>query len=246
MRALTAPNVQAISLRDGVLALGRSAKAKVPVLARPDPGLLARYFINPSGEARDAIGLGVIDRGDEFTERLFLLYAGLVAHFDSTGRPWQFFCNGSFADAAVAEQFAHRLGGRSGLVAARPRSPQELVNLVTSYRSIISCRLRSLIVAASFRVPAVGILWDSKIGEFLASIERSASCASVNDHADVVLAKFLQSEAEGYDEDLLESLALCSWNGLVEDVTAALKVDAKGSPLQPLPKSGRRPPMPRR
>lgn len=225
-RGLGEQNVRAISLRDGGFeALGRN----ISVTARPDPAFLAPLVYSASSTL-DVIGLGVIDRGSEFNAALFSLYRDLTQSLAKRGREWQFFTNGHEADHVVAKEFSRRIGGRAAEAATRPRSAQELVTLVTSYQSIVSCRLHSLILAASFRVPAVGVSWDPKVDAFLAMIGVPERCVAVKDRYDEVLAKLVKSEVEGYDDDLLDDLALRSWNGLVLDADDALGADSARLP----------------
>lgn len=85
------------------------------------------------------------------------------------------FTNGSPVDqvflSVLAEELA-KLTSAVFRVAERPKTPQELVNLITQCDIVAGHRMHSHITAYSFQIPTVGFAWDSKLNSFFSSVAR--------------------------------------------------------------------------
>ena len=95
-------------------------------------------------------------------------------------------------------------------LAKKPKKPDELISLISSYRIIISLRLHSLITAYSFRVPCIGIAWDDKVRCFFKKIDREQFCFSfTNGYDDIVNAmnRTLSDKDFFYKYSYLEDIA---------------------------------------
>jgi hypothetical protein len=165
-----------------------------PQLVR-DPGLLARdcYPAAPV-PAIDDRPVGVAVTGlDALThhadtsiagagtipsaQNLLSFYRGLVIELSGRGHPVRLLCNGAAEDRAAVEAIASHqavaeLAVRGRVeVAPAPRTGAELAGLVAPCAAIVAHRLHACIVAYSYRVPVVGLSWDSKLDAFFESVD---------------------------------------------------------------------------
>lgn len=234
-RALNSRATVAISSRDDIGAIkllrGRSFPEVIP---RSDPALLARIVDGAGSERGDIVGLGVISQGPSFNEALFVLVKGLVSGLQETGRDWRLFMNGKIADQDLALDFASRLGVEDTMVMTRPTRPRELVELVSSFGSMVACRLHSHIIGAAMGVPSVGISWDPKVDQFFSSIGVPHRSMSVDQPAAVVLAALGEAELHRHNRELIDSQAALSWKDLAADVGDALGLEPRRVPVQAL------------
>lgn len=153
--------------------------AKVEIVY--DPALWADkvYGIDLRGNAR-AIGLGIMAPlayfssisspvGEFCTDRLKALWCATVRQLAREGHAVVLFSNGAPEDQRFAEEIFESIPDASrGAVSLRerPRSPEELVKMISGFKAIVAQRLHAHIVAYAVGVPSVGLIWDSKVKEF--------------------------------------------------------------------------------
>lgn len=90
------------------------------------------------------------------------------------------FTNGAIDDYEFA-CFALRSIGKEKLLEKRPTRPVELVDVIATCEYIISFRLHSLILAAAYDIPSIGLVWDSKVTSFFETIKREEWAIMLND-----------------------------------------------------------------
>lgn len=128
------------------------------------------------------IGLGVLNFADFkahdistrlVTARQWLAYwQKIVAETGGKGLPVEIFTNGNLLD----EEFAWKVyrGHSSGMQqlrkAERPTLPRALAHRISGYRAVIAARYHANILAAVYRVPALGFIWDNKVRYLYQSI----------------------------------------------------------------------------
>lgn len=228
-RSLSAENVVSVTCRDNVEQITRMLDSGWlggdTVQWRPDPALLAATVYAPRSRIdHDIVGIGVIDISPEFESKLFLLVQSLVSELELQGRKWLLFTNGQAGDVRVAADFAQRLGRGERGVAPRPEEASSLVELVGSFAAIVSCRLHSLILAASLNVPSIGVSWDGKVAEFMRSIGCPERSVGVDIQIDRLMELFRQAELTGYDREEINRQAELSRAGLIADIDHALMI----------------------
>ena len=79
------------------------------------------------------------------------------------------FCNGIKSDYLIGQKILENLNLENIdniYLAKRPTKSKKLINLITSYKAIIAARLHAIIVAVSYNIPAVGLVWNDKLTEF--------------------------------------------------------------------------------
>lgn len=195
-RILKSPNIKSISARDHIdevnelILKDNSLKA----IKTSDPALWTKetYDIIKI-QTRKTIGLGVIHRDDsKFMEKQRKLYKEIILMFESRGLDWELFSNGEIADQDFAYELVQEMNFSKEKVAARKKRPNELVNLIASYNSMISFRLHSHIVATSLRVPSVGMTWDKKVDYFFETFNSEDRCFSVDSNSRDIVNKIIE------------------------------------------------------
>lgn len=135
------------------------------------------YNIQKIGE--DKIGVGIMFSKNHNPIKQVRFWKKIIKHFVENNVQIELFTNGDPYDYAFSEYLLESLGlNPEGLLAPRPTIPEELVQLVSKYKTILSMRLHSLILAYSFKIPAVSISWDKKVSEFNQKVGQTKYCFS--------------------------------------------------------------------
>ncbi len=194
---LNAPSVQPILCRDPAL-LSESvygAQTRAAPRARPligvgvmDPATLALHADAQTFRARDVLKFWVD------------LVHGLLAH----GYDVRLFTNGSRSDDVVMRDVANttrRAAPDRVEIADRPVRPRELVAAIAACDGVIAHRLHANIVAYAYRIPHIGLGWDSKLGAFFESVDRANyAFTAVAPAPGEVVAALASTLDEGVDE----------------------------------------------
>ena len=104
---------------------------------------------------------------EQFSELWVSIYSNLVQR----GYKCKLFTNGASDDYEYAKSIATRIGDNS-VMEDRPNTVKQLVNTISGYKGIIATRMHSAIIAYSYGIPAVGIVWNNKQVMFGESIGR--------------------------------------------------------------------------
>lgn len=206
-QALRLENVGYVSCRDDVELVNRWCRGEVAVPAS-DPALWAADVFNTvKGSPSDTVGLGVMLASSLNPLRTFHFWQKLIRCLLREGIRFQLFTNGSEADMAFARAVLTRLpelAGREGdYLCPVPRTPEELVRQIAGFRSLISFRLHSHIIAASLDIPGIAIVWDEKLRFFFRQIGHPERCFTTADPPQALIAALRRAETEGYDQMLL-------------------------------------------
>ena len=177
------PCVRGISVRDDTELLKSSyltGKQKAyPVI---DPAVWCGQTypdIVPAGSGH--IGLGVArerlfcDYGHEDIDGEYMLnfWKELVYKLEENGYKWKLFTNGLNSDEEFAERVLDYIGHGEKLPQAM--NSRELVCDIASFDGVIAQRMHSGIIAYSFGIPVVGLVWNDKMkfwGERIGCKER--------------------------------------------------------------------------
>lgn len=207
-RTLTAKNVRWVSCRDDAALVNRwcGRELAVPV---SDPALWAAavYRIQKNPLA-DRVGLGIM-YADSLNPRTILrFWRRLIRRMERDQTPWKLFTNGSDDDVAFARHLLASMPELSGpeeqYLCPAPRRPEELVQLISGFRSLISFRLHSHIIACSLDIPTVAIAWDRKLPFFAQKIGCPERCLTVNAAPEQVLTALARAEQTGYDRNAIQ------------------------------------------
>lgn len=177
-----------------------------------DPGLWAAdvYHVNKKQSA-GPIGLGIMYPGSIPMGKAVRFWKRLICLLNKNGVRWQIFTNGDNRDQLFASYILDQIPSltkeqRDSCCAAPPENAEGLVRQISGYRSIVSFRLHSHIIAASLQVPSVAVVWDDKLREFFGLFDREKYCLSVSDSPEKVLETLREVEQSGWPEEKILQL----------------------------------------
>lgn len=205
--ALNLPCVKGISVRDDYTAMRDYYISNPDILVSSvfDPATWsAQVYPRLSQPTFRHVGLGVVreglfaDYGFPEINREFQLdfWRDVVSRLEADGYTWEIFTNGVGDDEIFAQEVLSYIG--HGKKALRPAEPAQLVNTICSYEVIIACRMHTNILAHTFSVPSVGLVWNDKLafwGEKIGHGDRFLRPAQMQ--PEYVVNKAIQAAAEG-------------------------------------------------
>ena len=229
-KALTGPLVCHVSCRDNVALVNRWCGREIAV-PTADPALWeSRVYGITRDDLSQTVGLGVMLAQTAPLSAAFRFWRRLIRLMNRRGISWKLFTNGSEADTAFARQLLASLpecrGKEAALLCPPPQSPEALVRTVAQFRSLISFRLHSHIIACSLGIPTVGMVWDSKLPFFFEKIRCPERCLRVSAGPERALEALARAEAGGYCQEWIDALRETSR----ADLYAALAPYTPGEP----------------
>lgn len=185
----------------------------------PDPGLLAVEMVEKPRETshgqEPTVGVCVTHpvilrrhAGVSFSQvpvQSVSAYRDLGCELVKHGYKVLLFTNGaredqSFLDMVMQDPASADMIASGFLTAApRPRQPTELLDILQPLSAIVAHRLHANIVAYSFRIPHVGLGWDSKVESFFRSVGRDRFLAHGDQGPYEIAACVRAAVAEGID-----------------------------------------------
>ncbi len=172
-----------------------TSKSAFPISLVSDPAVFARdVFMDRNSEkivggVRKKIGLfvfragGFSDNGIRFTRsEQCSLWRELCNQFDELGYDYELLTSGHFADEAVLQYMVDEGYVKKEKCVRNMNTPEQLVEKISSYSGVVSCRLHPSIISFSCNVPSVGLIWNSKVTDFYRHIgypERAVSIDSL-------------------------------------------------------------------
>lgn len=201
--ALEDPWVRLVSTRDDAQLMDRRYFQDRRTVVTCDPALwCAEVYGIQRDEQADTIGLGIMFARSVSTERLIRFWVRLIRALECRGIKWKVFVNGDPGDVCLARHILSRIPELSGreeaCLAPVPARPRELVETISHFRSLISFRLHSHIIAASLGIPTAAVVWDSKLNFFFEKIGCPERCCPMQESPDGILRTLAQAELEGY------------------------------------------------
>ena len=124
----------------------------------------------------------------------------------NSGATWKLFTNGDISDERVVDKLLIELGisyRKSELVLPRAIDAESLIFNITSFKKIISFRLHSHIIAASFGIPSYGFVWDSKVRDFFVKLGIPEQCRDIIEKIDYeTLVKDVKDNLDDIQRDI--------------------------------------------
>lgn len=174
-KTLRNKNILYVSSRDNIDMLKQKymCKSNIEVRKTYDPAIFTRdtYGITKNENSK-IIGLGVMKIGNISEDTLIEFWKGIIEELNRKGYKWQIFCNGNKDDYILSCKVLKKLDMpiEEKYIAERPTLPKQLVETISRYHCLISCRLHSHIVAYSLDIPTIAIVWDEKIKFFFKNL----------------------------------------------------------------------------
>ena len=221
--ALHNDSVIQITTRDGIEHL-RAYAAKdnsksFPIDLVSDPAVYAKQVFNNliKKESRESkkIGLfvfragGFVDNGIPFSRtQQAALWCDLCRRLKKKGYDYELLTSGHFADEAFLKYLIDEGFVQKEKCIQSVNTPEELVGYINSYDAVVTARLHPSIISFSCEVPAVGLIWNSKVKDFYDQIGYSSRAVSTNR---LFQDNYVSSEA------LLDELEKAMQEGVVQD-----------------------------
>ena len=204
---LNSDNVHLISTRDDVEKIEerylRGNKKAVPTY---DPALWTAETYQASGKKLGAVGLGVMYCNEIPVRKLMRFWIRVIKELNRRQIPWKMFCNGSRDDYNLGCYILKKLHlDRDMYLEPCPEVPEMLIHQITSFDALISFRLHSHIIAASYGIPAIALVWDDKLRFFYKHLKHPERCMTVGDSVAEVVDSLERAMKEGYDMELIEA-----------------------------------------
>lgn len=209
-RALSSKAVRYISMRDSESKIQKYCSEKVKKTY--DIALLSseiEKFSTQTEKKENVIGIGFMFYKRDFNEIFQRKVENLIEFFEKKGLRWELFTNGSRADYQKMVEFYSKIQKKKvlyGSISERPVSSEELVRIITKYKSILTCRLHSAIIAYSYAIPTYAIEWSPKIREFYKKINHEERALKVDFDVEKVAEDIVFCEYNASDKKKAEEI----------------------------------------
>lgn len=226
--SLNKPCVKKITTRDDINSLKKYVKNWNKISIAGDSALWARETYNIEDvEKTNIIGIGVIrsnifnDYGINFSEKqLVNTYINIIKKLEEKGYKWQLFCNGAKSDYEMGKIILTTLGLpiEEKYLAPRPQKIIDLIKKIYSYKATISARLHANIIAVSYDIPTIGLVWNNKLkffGERIECPERFLVKEQFT-NANFVITVLENAILNGYNKGVINSLKSKTQKSLYE------------------------------
>jgi len=174
-----------------------------------DPAIwVAEVYDVVAAEASDFVGIGVsspaevrryLETGEEMHSSPLNFWEEVVLGVLSRGKKPVIFTNGAAYDEAFKQKFVTFFQNKhpeiSLSVSPRPRTPRELVTLLSSFSAVASHRLHANIICYALGIHSVGISWDAKLKSFFATSDRLDCCLASNISPTELVSLLLRTES---------------------------------------------------
>lgn len=143
-----------------------------------DPAVFCRevfekFISEPKKRKKKKVGIFVLrsegfkDSGIHFSrEDAVHMWIGLIDELEKRGYDYTLLANGHFDDEAFLDYLIREHDISSKKCVINLGSPEKLVEKISIYDAVISCRLHPSIISYSLQVPSLGIIWNSKVSQF--------------------------------------------------------------------------------
>jgi polysaccharide pyruvyl transferase WcaK-like protein len=194
--ALHNGSVLQITARDGIEHLKAYAAEKgnsqcLPIDLVSDPAVYAKQvfgnLVKKEFSDNKKIGLfvfragGFVDNGIPFSRtQQAALWCDLCRRLKKKGYDYELLTSGHFADEAFLKYLIDEGFVQREKCIQSVDTPEELVSYINSYDAVVTARLHPSIISFSCEVPAVGLIWNSKVEDFYNQIGYPSRAIFVN------------------------------------------------------------------
>ncbi len=164
-------NIPYISMRDGINEVKKLST--VNIIDTFDSALAVNlYYDIDFIKSNSCVGFGVMLSPFQPIEKQYNFWFSLIRYCVNENIKFKFFCIGNIEDYQFAKYIIKKMKLNSDLyLVKRPSTPEELIYAIVQFKSIITMRLHSMIIAYSFKIPAVCIEWHRKVREFFEKMD---------------------------------------------------------------------------
>lgn len=143
-----------------------------------DIALLSNENFNVLKKDNHLVGLGIMYI-EKDRDLLIDFWQKTINKLNKKNINWKIFCNGSSEDYEFAKQILKKLNlNQEEYIVNCPKRPNDLINTISEFSSILSFRLHSHIIATSLYIPSIAMVWDKKVQDFFKYLNLEDRCYS--------------------------------------------------------------------
>ena len=191
---LNSGTVPMITTRDGMTYLEHYKENDTLTIAKvADPAVFSGsvfrpYLAKKSRDGKRTVGLFVFRAGgfrangiDFSRTQAAEMWLRLIKEIQARGYDYELLTSGHFADEAFMEYLISAYKVDDKKCVFNINCPEDLINRISSYAGVVSCRLHPSIISYALDVPSVGIIWNSKVSGFYESVGYGERAFTVSD-----------------------------------------------------------------
>ena len=189
------------------------------------------------GEAgRKKIGLFVLrangfkDNGVKFSrEEAAAMWKEIVQELEARGYDYELLTSGHFGDEAFLDYLIRNYGIKEEKCVFNINFPERLLQHISSYDGIISCRLHPSIIAFSFKIPSLGLIWNLKVKYFYEAIGHEDRLVNVKETtASEIVSRLEKVMDEGVNQNT--DYMITVYNSLFSGIKNILFPESSATP----------------
>lgn len=206
--------VKQITTRDGIDYLNQYIDNKNIVINKvSDPAVFSsNVFKNYSmakNNERKKVGIfvlranGFLDNGVNINRNdAAELWISLVHELEKKDMDYEFLTSGHFGDEAFLDRLIRMYNINPDKCVFNINDPETLLQKMSEYDGIVSCRLHPSIISYSLGIPSIGIVWNSKVSAFYENIGYAERTIDIREFkAEVVADKIEKSMKQGVEQN---------------------------------------------
>ena len=218
-KALNLSCVKRIATRDDFESLKKYKDREDLIISKvSDPAVFSRQVFEnylsgtqscENNEEEKKIGIFII-RANAFTDNKIKynaaaageLWHELIDLIEKKGYSYDLISSGHFGDEAFMDRLIREGSIPEGKCVFNMNCPEDLLEKLSSYDAIVSCRLHPSIISYSLGIPSVSLVWNMKVKGFYDSIGYSDRVVEMADiSAEKVFDQLEKAMDEGVHQD---------------------------------------------
>lgn len=157
------------------------------------------------------------------------MWLSFAKELENRGYEYEFLTSGHFGDEAFMDHLVRNCGVGINKCVFNINTPEKLIEKISSYDGVISCRLHPSIISYSLGVPSLGILWNNKVKGFYESV----GCADRVVYTDNLNINEVVDRLESAMNNKIEKdkeYHMTVYNTLFEGLKKSLKIETDKKP----------------
>ena len=225
-KTLSNQYIKSISIRDDINLVNEVYLKYSNIIATEtfDSALLSKQiFSNITKTSSEFIGLGIMSVPSIKDEQIIHFWLNIIKILEKKHISYKLFCNGSDGDYKLLRKLLviKNLSEKEYSL-PKPKTPSDLVYSITRFKSIISFRLHSHIIATSYSIPSIAIIREKKVPIFFSKIGLLTRCKTLDTNCIDIVKALEQAEIDGIDKQLILKQGIASKFSLLNNIKNVL------------------------
>lgn len=214
--------IKYISVRDSIDLVNKCylKYSKLRAINTFDSALLSKQIFSNIQKANSHfVGLGIMSVPSVNNKKIIEFWLNIIQILEKKNTPYKLFCNGSDGDYHILNEILTiKKLKKEKFSLPRPKRPYDLIYCITRFKSIISFRLHSHIIAASYAIPSIAIVWDKKVPAFFDKIGLLDRCKMLDTNCMDIVKSLEKAENEGIDNSIILRQGIASKTSLLNSI----------------------------